>query len=369
MTISNVFKFTEAYKGADGHQIGRKVGDALELLTYSMIEHSPLLSQHLVIENGIEGATGADHHVEFSFYKLDSTNRPSESPDDLFGLIECKKVGVECTINNSFKLWRVRNRVFHQTQGYEYKINSPIENYKWRILISPYTEEGNLLVKVDYYYNTDLLNSYANVFDCQENERLIIAIDVLGTLTLLSPQENLMTIDEDLYKCQIVTIKNVSNNNINDIIIEDCLCGPQTPEKAKQCSFVSLDVRKRVLGHFDKFDEDCHLFNSIVVIGEFSHWENKSQNMIKLCNDYNLYVPDDRIVKLMSVFQENFGNHFLEKITKNLYRTDMFVKQLTDDIVEQFNFKILKDIRNNRWVKFDFDNSEDIPKLIVTNVE
>ena len=65
---------------------------------------------------------------------------------------------------------------------------------------------------------------------------------------------------------------------------------------------------------------------------------------------------------------EKSVQNLYEKITKNLYRTDLFVKQLTDDLVEQFDFQILKDINTNRWVKFDFDNSEGIPKLIVVNV-
>lgn len=45
MHLSNIFKFTEGLR-QDGHQIGRKVGDALELLTFGMIEKDSTLIEH-----------------------------------------------------------------------------------------------------------------------------------------------------------------------------------------------------------------------------------------------------------------------------------------------------------------------------------
>src|SRR5687767_7177393 len=97
MHLSDVFKFTQGL-GQKGHQIGRKVGDAIELLTLGMINQDPALAKFLVIEDGVEGATSAKHKVEFSFYDLDEEDEPSKLSEELFGIIECKKVGVEQTI-------------------------------------------------------------------------------------------------------------------------------------------------------------------------------------------------------------------------------------------------------------------------------
>ena len=54
MNLSDVFKFTQGL-GQKGHQIGRKVGDAIELLTLGMIHLNPELTSYLVIEDGVEG--------------------------------------------------------------------------------------------------------------------------------------------------------------------------------------------------------------------------------------------------------------------------------------------------------------------------
>lgn len=109
--LSNIFRFIFAY-GQKGHQIGRKVGDALEIIVFALIARDKELSRYLVVENGVEGASGAKHKVEFAFYKLNQ-GKPTKKPEDLFGLIECKKVGVEVTVKQSFKAWQKKTeRVF-----------------------------------------------------------------------------------------------------------------------------------------------------------------------------------------------------------------------------------------------------------------
>lgn len=73
---------------------------------------------------------------------------------------------------------------------------------------------------------------------------------------VLSPDQRLPDVNGSILKCNIIEILEVSaDGNITKINVNESLSGPQTPEKAKQASFVSLDVRKKVLGHFDKNED------------------------------------------------------------------------------------------------------------------
>ena len=84
--------------------------------------------------------------------------------------------------------------------------------------------------------------------------------------------------------------------------------------KAKDCN---------VLGRFDKSDDKS--FISILVIGEVSHWEDKSRSMVRLCNDCNLTISDNIIVNLFEDFEEEFGEDYQNKITKTSYRENQTV--------------------------------------------
>lgn len=366
MYLSNIFKFTEGLR-QDGHQIGRKVGDALELLTFAMIEKDINLMKCLVVENGIEGATSAEHKVEFSFYQMDENGLPNKMPDSLFGLIECKKVGVEQTINNTFKKWRARNSTFYQTNGYNFVINSSI--YKYCISLLPLENENNLKCVIEQTnVDTQESENFTFEYNLNSNDRILLAIDVNGYLHIKGPNEYLSSIVDNIQSCKVIRVNKIESNKIKDLIIEDALCGPQTPEKAKQASFVSLDVRKRVLGHFDKLTNDNDKFVSILVIGEASHWENKSRSMIRLCNDYNLLVPDSAIVLLLQKFEHFFGNGYQNMIAKSLYQNNIEVKRITNEVIDEYDNKILKDMDTGEWVKFDCQNIEGNFYLRVVNL-
>ena len=88
--ITSVYKCIAAYN-LKGHQIGRKIGDMLEILTMGGVYKCTDLVNHLDTEGKLEGFTTARHKVEFGFYKDVATKQ------DLFGAIECKCVGVEET--------------------------------------------------------------------------------------------------------------------------------------------------------------------------------------------------------------------------------------------------------------------------------
>lgn len=369
MHLSEIFKFTEGL-GQDGHQIGRKVGDALEVLTFGMVEKDAQLVEHLVVENGIEGATTAEHKVEFSFYKKDADGQPSLEPMELFGLIECKKVGVEQTINSSFKTRRFAHQVFYNSEGYSFKIRAAAASHKWEVKLVPCRRHNSNLactiVKKDE--NNQEVDRQQHNLSFAENDRIIIAIDVNDNLHYIGIRDYLTSIDASIRKCLIIRAKKIESRKIKTLLIEDALCGPQTPEKAKQASFVSLDVRKKVLGHFDKKDEDCNRFSSILVVGEASHWEDKSRSMIRLCNDRNLIVPDEAIVLLFKKFKEYFGASYQEKITKQLYQSDPDVKRLTNEVIAELSGHILQDMDTGDWVKFQFTSSNGIEQLQVVTL-
>lgn len=351
--LSDVFKFTQGL-GQKGHQIGRKVGDAIELLTLAMIYRDEALSKFLVIENGIEGATTAKHKVEFAFYNL-KDDVIQKTPENLFGIIECKKVGVEQTIKQNFKTWSKRlenKRAFYQTEGYSFIISPSNTAFKWLVNIKPADiDNTNIVVCVNKITNKgEIKDEYS--FNCIQGDQLLVAQDIHDDLFVLGPNESLSGITASIKKCVIIQITSISENKVGSILVNESLPGPQTPEKAKQASFVSLDVRKRVLGRFDKTNDDT--FKSILVIGEASHWEEKSRSMIRLCNDYNLIIPDDILVKLFQNFEQEFGDNYQGLITKTNYRNSERVRYLLDTVIEHFNGKILFEMGTEQFVEFEY---------------
>lgn len=367
MALSNIFKFTQGL-GQAGHQIGRKVGDAIEILVLGLISHDEDLTPFLVIEDGVEGATSAKHKVEFSFYNLDENNSPIKSnSEQLFGIIECKKVGVEQTIKQNFKTWSSSNPNFDTSKGYSFVMSPYCKTYKWHLHIEPIQQnENNLKIIVNKI--TDGINeSDVHVLNVQNGNQILFATDTADNFHLKFSEESLSEIENQINKCIILQIKSVENNHIKKINVNEALAGPQTPEKAKQASFVSLDVRKKVLGSFDKSNNDN--FISILVIGEADHWEEKSRSMIRLCNDYNLYIPDDIIVSLFIKFKEKFGNNYQSLITKSQYLNNVDVKAVVDALLTEYNHRILKDLDSNIYMKFSYSLQDGKNKLKVIPFE
>lgn len=67
--ITNLYKCIANYN-LMGHQIGRKVGDMLEILTMGVVYQNNTLKSHLDTEGKLEGFTSAGHKVEFGFLKI-----------------------------------------------------------------------------------------------------------------------------------------------------------------------------------------------------------------------------------------------------------------------------------------------------------
>ena len=353
MHLSDVFKFTQGL-GQIGHQIGRKVGDAIELVTLAMVYRDNELSKFLEIEDGVEGATTAKHKVEFAFYNLDEDKKPSKNSDDLFGIIECKKVGVEQTVKQNFKTWKSKienKKDFHLTEGYSFTISPSGTNFKWSISVKAVNGDNNIKIKSSKIENGETLNNKSFKFNCLANSQVLIGHDINNELFILGPTQQLSQIENSIKKCVIIQIKSLKNNHVKSIHVNESLPGPQTPEKAKQASFVSLDVRKKVLGRFDKTNSND--FISILVIGEASHWEEKSRSMVRLCNDFNLIIPDNILVKLFQDFEAHFGANYQTMITKTNYRLSEDVRNLVDSVIDHFHSRVLFEMGTENFMQFE----------------
>jgi hypothetical protein len=352
--LSDVFKFTQGL-GQKGHQIGRKVGDAIELITLAMISKEETLTSFLVIEDGVEGATTAKHKVEFAFYNLDLENVHRRDSENLFGIIECKKVGVEQTVKHNFKTWQViqdNKKDFYLTNGYSFTISPSNTDFKWSLEIKPVENNGNnISISVEKSSKGEVLENNIHQYNCRQKQQILVVHDINDSLFVLGPDESLNNITASIKKCVVIQIKSVTAGKINNIHVNDSLPGPQTPEKAKQASFVSLDVRKKVLGRFDKTDDNS--FISILVIGEASHWEEKSRSMVRLCNDYNLIIPDSVLVKLFQDFDAEFGENYQEMITKTNYRNSEQVRNIVNDVINSFDGKVLFEMGTSQFMEFE----------------
>ena len=81
--LSDTFKYISHFRHA-GHQVGRKVGDMLELLTYAAIANDQSILSRLHVEPKLFGFSDAGHKVEFVILDEESeVKNESSFVDDL----------------------------------------------------------------------------------------------------------------------------------------------------------------------------------------------------------------------------------------------------------------------------------------------
>lgn len=351
--LSNTFKYISEFRHA-GHQVGRKVGDMLELLTFAGVNYDGELKSRLNVEPKLFGFSEAGHKVEFVVHKTkpEKTNGGEiQETNKILGFIECKKVGVEQTVNSQFKKAFKKNPngpgfCIPNNEKIKVTFNKTNTGKKsFQISIS----DGSLLV-TDTANNKLLLNE-----TLEAHHRVIFAVFEDGSYTVLGNNEGLRGFSKKLMYCRIFDVFDIQSEFVIGVL-NDCLSGPQTPEKAKQASFVALDVRKKRFGSFDLRKDEKEMI-SVLVITEFDHWEAKSQNMITACIDYNLVVADELIIDAFKQFEEKFGENFYEKITKEQYQKDSSVSSIIDSIVEKQLGKIFLDIKDNKMKGFKYEDN------------
>lgn len=337
--LSDVFKYISHYRRR-GHQIGRKVGDMLEVITLAAIFLDDNARKRLVLEPKLVGFSGAGHKVEFGLFHLNETDQPIIEMGKLAGFVECKKVGVEQAIDGAFK------RVFGKAARIPY--STPIN-----VRFAPKWAE-----KTDFQITFERADAGTKVLatnngnEChsaavQNGERIIMGLTVKGVPFFLGNEQSLRDVNDSIRACRILEISDHTVDGVH-CLLNTCLAGPQTPEKAKQASFVALDVRKGVFGQFDKRPHETECV-SVLVMTEFSHWEPKSINMVRSCIDYNLVVDDNLIIRAMESFEKEFGELFLNSITKENFLNDERTRALATDLVG--DGRIFRDLDDSKYKK------------------
>ncbi len=350
--LSDTFKYISQFRHA-GHQVGRKVGDMLELVTYSALNHDPELNRRMNVEPKLFGFSDAGHKVEFVLCEVPPEKRNGgeiKNIESIIGFVECKKVGVEQTVNQSFKKKFSKNP---NGQGFIVPFDTPVP------ISFTKTERGKVGVYITIDQNEVVITDSDSgdlVFkeSLQPYHRIIAAVFEDGEFAVLSNEQSLREFDKTLRSCRILDIYEIREEFLVGVVNE-CLSGPQTPEKAKQSSFVALDVRKRRFGTFDLRPDERDLV-SILVITEFAHWEQKSRNMIQACIDYNLVVPDALIVEAFAEFEREFGVDFYAFISKETYENNMNVKTIIDGLVAKKAGRIFIDIADGNQKSITYDS-------------
>lgn len=359
--ISDVYVYTEQF-GKKGHQMGRKVGDMLEILTMGYCLSNNELKNCMKTEMALEGFTGAKHKVEFSFFKLDKNNKFFLNKEgiidqnNLIGFIECKKVGVEVTVHSETRdgdlilkegashSYRISPRWLKREINFEIKcLKVDKDKVELNIISDNSKEQSN---------NTQANNKIKEIIQIPLNRRFLITLVENGTLRIIRSDQKLYDISEKVRLCHVFTLTKITDQA--HFKIEVCLTGPQTIEKAKQSALVALDVRKKLIGKWGKEEKtNVDNFTSILVIGDVSHWENKSRKVVTKTIDYNLVVPDYIIVDAFKRFHTKFGDDFLKYISKDKLKTDKEVQKLINEILLEYEYAFFYGLDDFKFKKIE----------------
>ena len=249
--LSDVYVYIEQF-GKKGHQIGRKIGDMLEIVTMGYCYSSPDLLNSMQTELALEGFTEAKHKVEFSFFKLDKNgNFTVDKNNDIdqnkiIGFIECKKVGVEVTV---YAETRDQNLQLRVNESYQHSINPRWLDREIKInimckKITGNTTEVHITSKNANQEESSKQNNnlIGENFEISVNKRFLVTLVENGTVKIIKPGNKLSDISEKVRLCHVFTLIKIQNKAF--FKIETCLTGPQTIEKAKQSAFVALDIKQ-----------------------------------------------------------------------------------------------------------------------------
>lgn len=354
--LSSVFRYISKFRHA-GHQVGRKVGDMLEVLTYAALSRDQDLAKRLQIEPRLYGFTDAGHKVEFAILKKPTPKLVKggelDDPSELIGFIECKKVGVEQTIDSSFKKkYKEQEYLFRKGDVLSTSLGkrSIGKKYTFDVVFGITAKKPTITV----FYTVEGERTQALQANIATGYRIIFALTSDGEVAILDDNASLRDIDANvqLEKCKILEFLHVRDDGTAKVLLNDCLTGPQTPEKAKQAAFVALDVRKLRFDQFDRRDNEKELVCALVLT-EFSHWEQKSQNVVKACLDKVLIVDDDIIVEAFEKFEEKFEKSFYDFIAKDHFEMNDEVRRIAFEVVNSRDGYIFEDLQDRKLKRFE----------------
>lgn len=342
--ITSLYKCIANYN-LMGHQIGRKIGDMLEILTMGAIYKNADLMRHLDTEGKLEGYTSAGHKVEFGFFE------DPQRKYNLFGAIECKCVGVEET------KFGKKNTVALNIGDY---FNMPLSGQWMSKSVSAKIKLISISKSDVTIELTNTSNSNVQRITMSERDNIKLIIDEHENFFHTSPHGNMIAEVPGIIRiCRTIKLDKIAASHCTFSLF-NCLTGPQTIEKAKQASLVAMDLRKKTDGYWGKEDvnQSTKKMTFIHVICEFSHWEEKSRNVILTCIDHNLIVPDAILMKAFEKFEEVFGTeNMLDYISKKQFESDSTVRQTIFDILDFFDEHIFYDIVQNTYVALSYSNN------------
>ena len=345
--ITSVYKCISNYN-LKGHQIGRKIGDMLEILTMGAVYQNPQLVERLSTEEKLEGYTTAGHKVEFGFFNTVHGNR------QLFGAIECKCVGVEETTsgkNNKHLRKLKQNDSFAIDFSGRWQPAPVNFSFKLIKIINDSTAEVEITAN-----SRPALNRR---FKFKVGENIKVVMDENNRCLATTAHGNMLDeIPSIIRTCKTIRFQSITNREAT-FALYDCLTGPQTIEKAKQASLVAMDLRKKVDGFWGKEEIPAgHKHMTFVhVLCEYSHWEEKSRNVIRTCIDHNVIVPDAIIIKAFELFEERFGTNMLNKISKKEFIQDVNVRKAINDILSYYENRVFFDLELKRYIRFNYANN------------
>lgn len=347
--ITNLYKCISNYN-LMGHQIGRKIGDMLEIITMGTVYRTPNLCKALDTEGKLEGFTSAGHKVEFGFFK-DLAHKK-----DLFGAIECKCVGVEET-----KLGKKNTVKLKPHDSFDMKISGHWMSNPLTVsftLEQLYPDKAALSIQTDSGINLDPVT-------LEQDDNIKVVVDENENFYITSPHGDMLQEVPGIIRIlRTIKVTRIEKDSCT-LSLFSCLTGPQTIEKAKQASLVAMDLRRKIDGSWGKEDisPDSRKMTFVHVLCEFSHWEAKSRNVIKTCIDHNLIVPDDVLIYAFKKFEEKFGtDRMLDYISKKQFDESSNVRNTIYEILDHYENHVLYDIELNKYVWFD--NVENALRII-----
>lgn len=343
--ITNLYKCIANYN-LMGHQIGRKIGDMLEILTMGAVYRNTSLKEHLNTEGKLEGFTSAGHKVEFGFFENPQTKQ------GLFGAIECKCIGVEETKLTKNNIVSLRpNATFQLPLSGQWMSTTITANIK---LLS--ISNDSVIIELRNSSNTNCQR-----ITLRKGDNIKLIVDENENFLSTTPHGNMLAEIPGIIRiCRTIKVDKIDSASCSFSLFS-CLTGPQTIEKAKQASLVAMDLRKKIDGHWGREDIDPNKkkMTFIHVLCEFSHWEEKSRNAISTCIDHNLIVPDAILIKAFEAFENKFGTaQMLDRISKKQFEEVSSVRNTIYDILDYFENHIFYDMNLKQYVTFENRNNK-----------
>jgi hypothetical protein len=303
--ISDIFYYFEALTDLkSGRTVGRKIGVVQEIVLRKYIEQSDELARRLYLEQKLEGASGATHKVEFSWYAIAPV---TVSAGDIIG-----RSGVTL------------ERIDLEKQAV--RLRTPAGRATTVRMDSPTITSGALRK----HLGQSQLDLRLRSVDAQN-----ASFDVVDRSKLLASLESK----------RVGAQRFSGSDNLGS--------GIQTIEKAKQASLVAIDLDLKVNGTVKPLQQRGAQKNllSFVALGNGVHWTAKDKAVLGTYVDFTFLVPDQSIIRYAEYVKNKAPDnsdimaHFME------YFNGMTIQTEDDFQVTDNDFSIIVPTEETRTLK------------------